>query len=90
MAVYVDELRKYKGLRWFSCHMMTDGNVDELHQMADKIGLKREWFQNNSQHPHYDLSRKYRYDAIQNGAIAVTSLEMIRKCSKRFSADKES
>ena len=34
-----------------------DGNVEELHQAAEALGLKRSWFQPLEDMPHYDLWR---------------------------------
>jgi hypothetical protein len=87
MSVYVDEIREfndyYKSGRsrhgsW--CHMMTDGDISELHEMAEKIGLHRSWFQNKPRHPHYDLTPGKRKIAIQNGAIECSSIELVRRC----------
>lgn len=41
--VYVDDLITC-GKKGAWCHMVAD-SLEELHEMADKIGLKREWFQ---------------------------------------------
>jgi len=49
------------------CHMWAD-TLDELHEMADKIGMKRAWFQNKSTLPHYDLVPSKRVLALCNGA----------------------
>lgn len=51
--------------------MYTDGNLAELHALASKIGLKREWFQGNKVVPHYDLTANMREKAIKAGAQAV-------------------
>jgi hypothetical protein len=77
--IYVDEARFGKK-RW--CHMMTDGHIDELHMFAKSIGLKREWFQDDPLHPHYDLSPGKREQAIFSGANPVTSRQMIINCSE--------
>lgn len=78
--VYVDDLQKYPGKgRW--CHMMTDGDLSELHAMADRIGLSRKWFQDRPDHPHYDLRAPKRQAAILVGAKPVSSIEMVRRCS---------
>lgn len=82
MAIYVDPLRTYRSGRF--CHMMTDGSLDELHVMAKKIGAKREWFQEHKLHPHYDLMARKRQLALANGAIGVSSTEMVMRCSKLF------
>jgi hypothetical protein len=81
--IVVDELRHYspqqnetlllKHNRYW-CHLMTDGDPEELHVFAEKIGLKRSWFQNKSANPilwHYDLTNSNRKKAIQAGAIEV-------------------
>jgi len=79
--IYVDELRTYPGSRRLWCHMATDGDLEELHQFAARIGLSRRWFQNHPKHPHYDLSATRRLLAIRAGAAAITSEEMVKKLS---------
>ena len=56
--------------RW--SHLVAD-NIDELHEFAQKIGLKREWFQiSASGIPHYDISSsRIRALAISLGAKQV-------------------
>lgn len=49
------------------CHMLAD-ELEELHAMATKLGLKRSWFQNSASAPHYDLAPSKRALAIQLGA----------------------
>lgn len=68
MAVYVDGAENQFG-RMKMCHMLADSLV-ELHDMADRIGMKRAWFQPLSS-PHYDLSKTRRVLAIRLGAIEV-------------------
>ena len=51
MPVYVDNQKNPYG-RMKMCHMLAD-TLEELHAMADLIGIKRKWFQNEST-PHYD------------------------------------
>lgn len=80
MAIYVDDLFQWPGKSGQWSHMMTDGDVSELHQMAQRIGLKRHWFQNKKRHPHYDLRPPQRALAIQHGAIAVDGGELVRRC----------
>lgn len=62
------------------CHMIAD-TEEELHTMARKIGLKREWFQNTSR-PHYDVSVGKRYLATRYGAIEITMRELVVKMMK--------
>lgn len=87
--ILVDELRDYKNAphghtRW--CHMASDDlsreGLRELHEMARKIGLAREWFQDHPAHPHYDLTPSKRQLAVENGATPVTSVEYIRRTSR--------
>lgn len=87
MSIYVDELihrgLNYRGTKVKSCHMMTDGNLIELHEMAIKLQMRR-WFQDHPTHPHYDLMAGKRATAIEFGAIPVTGKEMVIKCSLHF------
>lgn len=75
--IYVDE-PKFGGKNW--CHMMTDGDIDELHNFAKYIGLHPVWFQDKLRFSHYDLAPSKRLLAISHGAIEVTSRELIIRC----------
>lgn len=60
-------------------HLISDCNQEELHHFAQKIGLKREWFQDNPRHPHYDiLSNRIRRAAIRSGAKMVDRRQLAR------------
>ena len=64
--VYIDVAEnRFRGM--VMCHMIGD-TVAELHDMADRIGLRREWFQPRSR-PHYDLSKTKRLEAVKAGAV---------------------
>lgn len=83
MPIYVDPIADWgKKGKW--CHMGIDceSDVEELHQFAQSIGLKRAWFQDRPHYPHYDLRPSKRELAVKNGAIEVTSTELI-KLTKR-------
>jgi hypothetical protein len=67
MTVYVDTARNAYG-RMKMCHMIAD-SLAELHELAEKIGMKLEWFQGDSSFPHYDVSLMRRGKAIAFGAI---------------------
>lgn len=82
MTVYVDELRKYPTRHGRWCHMMTDGDLSELHDMARAVDLWGEWFQDHPTHPHYDLVASKRAKAVALGAVEVSSVELVRRCSK--------
>jgi hypothetical protein len=83
MAVYVDPLRDYRSLRgdgppglW--CHLVTDGDLQELHDFAMRIGLPRHRFQNHPRHPHYDLFASARMMAVDAGAVEVSTAQLAR------------
>jgi len=71
MAVYVDPLMDHgwvlRGRSTKNCHLLAD-SLEELHEMAQAIGMKKEWFQPKSL-PHYDLTESRRDKAIELGAV---------------------
>ena len=91
MTVYVDELKtitpsgaqaKSHGNQW--CHMMVGANDDlqELHNAALKIGLKRSYFQPMKRFPHYDLTPSKRALAVKHGAVEIHGREMAKTCKR--------
>ena len=76
MSVYVDNAR-LPFRRMLVCHMTAD-TLDELHEMAQIIGIKRQWFQNKSI-PHYDICLSKRILAVQCGAIEETTRETVAR-----------
>ncbi|HEC66154.1 MAG TPA: DUF4031 domain-containing protein [bacterium] len=73
--VYVDNMKApYR--RMLMCHMAAD-TVEELHEMADHIGIQRKWFQNKPRFPHYDICQTKKALAIGAGAIAITQKELV-------------
>jgi len=77
MPIMVDEVRVWGfGPSVFargSCHLTTDGNLDELHAFAASLGMRREWFQDHRLASHYDLTPAYRELAVARGATFVTA-----------------
>ena len=69
MSVYVDRARNGFG-RMVMCHMIAD-TPDELHAMADAIGVARKWFQATPKASfwHYDIAKSKRALAIVAGAV---------------------
>lgn len=63
-------------------HLIAD-TLEELHNFADSIGLKREYFQDHKRHPHYDIWGIMLSRAIEKGAIIVTSKNLI-KCYEKY------
>lgn len=73
-AVYVDECVWPFG-RMMMCHMLAD-RVEDLHAMADKIGIARRWFQ-NKRYPHYDICKSKRALAVKLGAIEIDRQQFV-------------
>lgn len=76
MTVYIDNAFLPYG-RMLMCHMIAD-TEEELHKMAEKIGIERRWYQSKSSVPHYDVSKGKRILAIALGAQEVTSKELVK------------
>lgn len=59
-------------------HLVSDTSLEELHEFAAGLGLRREWFQVKSI-PHYDVTGKYYELALERGALLVSSREIVRR-----------
>ena len=77
MSVYVDSLMDWGWKYGKSCHLIAD-TLEELHEFALSIGLKREWFQEHNNFPHYDLTAKRRANAISKGAIEIDKKRIVK------------
>lgn len=81
MTVYVDDSRlTWRGKSW--CHLVAD-SIDELHAFAARLGLKREWFQERTMYPHYDVTVNIRERALTLGACSGDKRTII-SCAKRL------
>lgn len=60
-----------------ACHLWAD-TLEELHAFAQRLGLKRAWFQNHRALPHYDLTGPRRRRAVALGAEQVSAKEWLR------------
>lgn len=58
-----------------SCHLIVAGSLEDLHRFAEKIGLKRDWFQKNASWPHYDLTQSKQALALRHGAIECGAMQ---------------
>lgn len=76
MTVYVDDMKAGYG-RMKMCHMVADSD-DELHAMADLIGVARRWWQSpeKTSGSHYDIALSKRALALAAGAVPIT----LRQC----------
>ncbi|MBI1207428.1 MAG: DUF4031 domain-containing protein [Azospirillum sp.] len=84
MTVYVDDMKAKFG-RMTMCHMIADSD-DELHAMADAVGVSRRYHQAPPEHAsHYDIAQSKKAMAIARGAIPITWRQcglMIRRRAK--------
>lgn len=69
MSVYVDKSIYGYG-RMIMCHMIAN-TPEELHAMADRIGVARKWFQAppKASFWHYDVCKAKRALAVVAGAV---------------------
>ena len=70
MTVLVDQaVWPWRGRRW--AHLMAD-TLDELHAMAERLGVPRRAFQDKRSGAHYDLTEELREQAVRLGAVAIS------------------
>jgi hypothetical protein len=77
VTVYVDDMRAPYG-RLIMCHMVADTD-DELHAMADRVGVARKWHQGD----HYDIALSKRALAVKCGAREITLRQCGLMCANR-------
>lgn len=83
MAVYVDDMFRHPVGRlgkMTMSHMIADTEA-ELHAMADRIGVAREWHQGD----HYDIARTKRKLSVQAGAREITMRQLSAMAALRRS-----
>lgn len=64
-----------------AAHLFAD-DIEELHEFAKCLGLKRGWFQSNNV-PHYDLTNNKRIQALKLGAVPITVRQEVRIIRKQ-------
>jgi hypothetical protein len=76
MTVYVDHMRApHRGM--VMCHMVADTD-EQLHAMADRLGLARRWHQKaGTPHSHYDIDWETRAKAMQFGAEEIGRRDLV-------------
>jgi Protein of unknown function (DUF4031) len=85
MTVYVDDWRQKATVgritaRWSHLTVGPDDDIEELHALAARIGLRRSWFQDKPwPMQHYDVTESKRLAAIRAGAVPVTWREAGRQ-----------
>jgi hypothetical protein len=74
VTILVDEaVWPHRGRRW--CHCVSDTSLDELQAFARRLDLPRRGFQGD----HYDLPAEVREVALELGATAVPSRDLLRR-----------
>ena len=72
--ILVDEPRwPWRGRLW--AHLVSDHSTEELHRFAHSIGKRRVGFQGD----HYDVDEEERQRALDAGAVATPSRELVRR-----------
>lgn len=89
-VVYVDDLMdlvprnphvRERGTLW--CHLTTDGDLEELHVFAERMGIPRRAFHLQKSLPHYDLTPDMRERALALGAVYKHAKTQIRELRAR-------
>ncbi len=88
VTVYLDDWRQPAHLgpvddRW--SHLVADTD-EELHDFAERMGMRRAWFQHRPgrpHHGHYDVPERARAEALAQGAVEVTWRELGRMLRDR-------
>jgi 2-hydroxychromene-2-carboxylate isomerase len=76
-------LWEWRGKLW--CHLTADSER-ELHAFAQRLGMRRAWFQHKARAPwqdHYDLTEGKRAQALALGAVELDFDEAGRRYSRR-------
>lgn len=81
MGCYVDPPSARLG-RMIMCHLIAD-TLEELHAMADRIGIDRKHYQSEASFPHYDICKSKRILAVEAGAKMVNRRQLV-EVMRRF------
>ena len=66
MTVYIDKLPADSSWgKWANGAHMLGSDLDELHAIAQTLGLRRAWFQDKASFAHYDLTANKRGQALR-------------------------
>jgi hypothetical protein len=73
VAILVDDcIWPWRGMMF--CHMVSDTSLDELHAFARWVGVPERAFGGD----HYDVSENVREVAVAEGAMEVSSRDVVR------------
>lgn len=76
------------------CHLYTfpvsDEALRELHELAESIGLRREWFQNTGVSlPHYDLVPSKRSQTLKTGKVTEATKQETSSHNRAYRKEKK-
>ncbi len=91
MPVYIEKPADYnwvlRGRRVKSSHLLSDEvDLTELHRIAQAGGMKRSWFQDHPDHPHYDIAASRYAGIVAAGAIEVDRNGLVAAVRRRREA----
>ncbi|MFI7015668.1 DUF4031 domain-containing protein [Streptomyces sp. NPDC050164] len=73
MTVYIDP-PAWPGHGRMWSHLISDVSYEELHTFAERLGVPRRAFERD----HYDIPAQRYADAVDAGAVEVSSREVVR------------
>ena len=73
MTVYIDP-PTWPGHGRMWSHLISDVSFEELHTFAERLGVPRRAFERD----HYDIPAQRYADAVDAGAVEVSSREVVR------------
>lgn len=77
--ILVDDLIEFKHKRKKYAHMVSTTSIQELHDFAKSIGVKKHFFHRGN---HYDIREEEHKKAIEAGAKLVSSKELVKRMIK--------
>jgi len=91
MPVYIEKPTDYgwvlRNKRVKSSHLLSDEvDLTELHRIAQAGGMKRRWFQDHPDHPHYDIAASRYAGIVAAGAIEVDRNGLVAAVRRRREA----
>lgn len=85
--LYMDKPQERRSKRTgqlvFTCHLVSDVGLDELHAFAQSIGASLKGFHDKPGQPHYDLIEPYITRALDRG-VQVVSPKRIVEILERY------
>lgn len=62
-------------------------SIENLHIMANDLGIKRCWFHRGAKYPHYDIPKK-RIAEIRSKCVVISSKELLKKIQSGLTTQK--